>query len=104
MKRFLLPLLIAIFMLPGGQVLARKHVVIHKSPPHASRQSVIPLAAVPPLLIFYDLQRRTSCEGDVLGLGGAGFDASGPQTGNFLIPAVYRNECTPVVAPRRRRH
>lgn len=32
-----------------------------------------PLVVLPPLLVFYDIQRRGSCIGDPLGLGGPGF-------------------------------
>jgi hypothetical protein len=82
--------------------LARHHrVYIHKQPPVAAQQpATVPLVVIPPLAVFYDLARRTDCRGDVLGAGGAGFDAE-PKTGNFLIPAIYRSECS--AAPKGRK-
>lgn len=101
MKKVLLAIVIALLPISAQ---ARKHVTIHKAPPHVSTQPVlqVPVAFIPPLAIFYDLARRTDCRGDVLGMGGAGFDAE-PKTGNFLIPAAYRSECNPAAAPHSRR-
>lgn len=92
-------LLVALLVLPAS-ALARQRVVIHKAPPVVATQpAALPVAIIPPLALFYDLARRTDCRGDVLGMGGAGFEAQ-PQTGNFLIPAIYRSECQ--AQPRRR--
>ena len=72
-----------------------RHVTIHKMPPAPAQQPAgVALAVIPVVGMFYDLARRTNCEGDTLGMGGAGFDQE-PKTGNFLIPAVYRRECAP---------
>ena len=101
MKKILI--LIALFVLSTTDVLAarRTHVVIHKRPPHVSTQPVaVPVVLIPPLGMFYDLARRTNCEGDVLGLGGPGFSEPMP-VGNVMTTAYMRGEC-PTVAPRRR--
>jgi hypothetical protein len=98
MKKVLFAI-IALMLLPTSDAQARKHVYIHKRPPVAVQQpSSAPIAAIPVIGIFYDIARRTDCRGDVLGVGGAGFDAE-PKTGNFLIPAVYRSQCA--AQPRR---
>lgn len=118
MKKFLLLLLCSIVLLLPSEAFARKyvdpvfgrhhrtHVVIHKRYRVAHpivRPIVHPIAAVtfvvPPIAVFYDLQRRTSCEGDVLGLGGPGFSEPIP-VGNVMTTAYMRGEC-PGVAPRR---
>ena len=92
MTKILCALFVALLMLPTS-ALARKHVTIHKAPPHASTQPVlqVPVAFIPPLAIFYDLARRTDCRGDVLGLGGPSFTS--PANGNVLTPAIYRSQC-----------
>lgn len=56
----------------------------------------VPMIAVPPLIVFYDLQRRTSCIGDPLGLGGPGFSEPIRPGQNVLPPP----DCT--AQPRRR--
>lgn len=80
--------------------LAKKpHVVIRK--PVAPVVRPVPFTpvtlafvAAPPLLVFYDLERRTSCAGavDTLGLGGPGFDGRpvGPGQGNVMTPCWQR--------------
>jgi hypothetical protein len=90
----------ALMLLPASDAQARHrtHVTIHKDVP-AQQPSSAPIAAIPVIGIFYDIARRTDCRGDVLGVGGAGFDPE-PKTGNFLIPAVYRSQCA--AQPRRR--
>jgi hypothetical protein len=78
----------------------RTHVVIHKEAPSQTPVSVA-VAAIPVFGMFYDLARRTNCDGDVLGLGGPGFDSAiTPVTGNVMTTAYMRGEC-PGVAPRR---
>jgi hypothetical protein len=92
-------LLVVLLIVVGGGTVdarARTKVRIYKEAPsqQPSQQPAlqVPVAVIPPLAVFYDLARRVDCRGDVLGMGGAGFDAE-PKTGNFLIPAIYRKEC-----------
>lgn len=76
-------------MLPASALAKRHHVVIVKPSPQPVR--VAPLAVIPPLALFYDLTRRTNCQGDVLGLGGPGFtSAITPATGNVMTTAYAR--------------
>jgi hypothetical protein len=86
-------LLVALLLLSATPAFAkRQHVTIHKQPPAPAQQPAgVALAAIPVIGMFYDLGRRTSCDGDTLGIGGAGFDPE-PKTGNFLVPAVYRSQ------------
>lgn len=75
----------------------RSKVYINKQPaPYAIDASrTIPLAAVPPALIAFDLVRRTSCDPRIAvstGKGDPGFDPAGPLTGNFLWPAINRRD------------
>lgn len=83
--------LITLLTLPPAD--ARKRVRIYKpSPPYATQLPAYSLAAVPPALIVFDLVRRTSCDPKIAvstGPGDPGFDLSGPQVGNFLIPAIW---------------
>lgn len=112
MKKFLLIVLVAAFALPASEALARKrhHVVIHKPSPYAlpaNPDRAIPLAAVPPIAVAFDLVRRTSCDPRIAvstGPGDPGFDPAGPKYGNFLIPAIYRSECQAQVEPRQARY
>lgn len=126
MKKVLLLFCSIVLLLPSSEAFARKHyvdpvfgvkkhhrthVVIHKRPVcntpgcdggRPVQPIVIPVAAIPPLAIFYDLARRTDCRGDVLGLGGPGFSSPiTPATGNVMTTAYMRGECTPT--PRYRR-
>jgi len=104
-KLFCVILVTLLTLLPGAAQ-ARKHIVIHKLPPHASTQPVVPLVVVPPLAVLFDLARRTSCDPAVAvstGAGDPGFDPAGPATGNFLTPAIYRSQCNPAPTPQRRR-
>jgi hypothetical protein len=82
----------------------RKHVRIYKpSPPVCSTPGCdqwsrgnVPLVAVPPIAVAFDIARRTTCDPRIAvstGKGDPGFDPAGPKTGNFLIPAIYRSEC-----------
>jgi hypothetical protein len=99
MKIFLAVLLMTL-VLPTVVDARRTHVRVSK-PYYVERPTqpiAVPIAIIPPLAIFYDLQRRTSCEGDVLGLGGPGFTEPMP-VGNVMIPAVNRSACA--AAPRR---
>ncbi len=92
MKKILFAVLIALLMLPASALAKRHHVVIVKPSPQPVR--VAPLAVIPPLALFYDLTRRTNCQGDVLGLGGPGFtSAITPATGNVMTTAYMRGEC-----------
>lgn len=82
---------------------ARKSVHIYKpSPPLAYVPGAVPLVAVPPVAVVFDLVRRTSCDPAIAvstGPGDPGFDLKGPQTGNFLIPAIW-SRCATRPQPR----
>lgn len=72
----------------------RKHVRIYKpSPPAVDASRNVPLVAVPPIAVAFDLVRRTSCDPRIAvstGKGDPGFDlVNGPRVGNFLIPAIW---------------
>jgi hypothetical protein len=80
---------------------ARKHVRIYKPspPPVVSQPIYYPLAAAVPVVIAFDIARRTTCDTRIAvstGPGDPGFDPKGPKTGNFLVPAIYRSECNGV--------
>ena len=97
--------MVALFMLALPSVVDarhRTHVTITK-PYRPVQQPIIitaPVILIPPLGMFYDLARRTSCQGDTLGLGGPGFSSAiTPATGNVMTTAYMRGEC-PSVAPR----
>lgn len=101
MKKFLLLLLpVLCLTLTIDTADARKKVRIYKpSPPVVSQPIAYPLAVVPPVLVAFDIARRTSCDPRVAvgtGPGDPGFDPKGPTVGNFLIPAIYRRECNGV--------
>lgn len=102
MRKFLCALFIALLTLPATDALAKKkpvHVVVPKPYPVLHPVGVLAFVA-PPLAVFYDLQRRTNCEGDTLGLGGPGFTTPiTPATGNVMTTAYTRGQC-PNVAPR----
>jgi hypothetical protein len=102
MKTLVGVILVALFVLPAGDASARRraHVVVVKPYYRPAHPIVtVPVAVIPPLALFYDLARRTDCRGDVLGMGGPGFDSPiTPATGNVMIPAVNRAECQ--AAPR----
>jgi hypothetical protein len=74
----------------------RPHVVIPKPLPvikPTPLQAAGALAVVaPPLLVFYDLQRRITCMNppDPLGLGGPGFDGKPTPPSNIMVPACLR--------------
>jgi hypothetical protein len=89
--------LIIMLVLAASPAQARTHVRIHKLPPPRPvvQPVAVPIAAIPVLGMFYDLSRRTNCEGDVLGLGGPGFDSPiTPATGNVMTTAYMRGECS----------
>jgi hypothetical protein len=91
----------------------RKQVYINKPSPPCSTPGCdqwsrgnVPLVAVPPIAVAFDIARRTSCDPRIAvstGPGDPGFDPNGPKIGNFLIPAIYRSECNPTPTPTRRR-
>jgi hypothetical protein len=98
--------LFTIFMLALPSVVDarhRTHVTITKQYQRPVQQPIIitvPVLLVPPLGMFYDLARRTSCQGDTLGLGGPGFSSAiTPATGNVMTTAYMRGEC-PGIEPR----
>ncbi len=72
----------------------RKHVRIYKPSPPAVQ---VDPAAVIPVAVAFDLIRRTSCDPRIAvstGKGDPGFDlVNGPHVGNFLIPAINREQC-----------
>src|SRR5262245_48002710 len=73
----------------------KRTVLIPAAPrPLPAQPESIPLAAVPPLLVLYDLNRRINClvPPDPLGLGGPGFDGKplDPAKGNVMIPCWQR--------------
>lgn len=100
MNKVLCVLFIALLALPGVAVAKKRtHVVVPK-PYYVQRPThpiAVPFAVIPPLAMLYDLQRRTDCAGDTLGLGGPGFSEPMP-VGNVMIPAVNRSACA--AAPR----
>ena len=73
----------------------RTHVVVSK--PYIVRPAhpivTVPVAIIPPFAVFYDLSRRISCQGDILGMGGPGFSEPIP-VGNVMIPAQQRGACS----------
>jgi hypothetical protein len=78
------------------------HVLIQKQPapqPLPLQPEAIPLLAVPPLLVLYDINRRVNCLNppDPLGLGGPGFDGKpvDPAKGNVMIPCWQRRAMKP---------
>lgn len=99
MKKSLL-LAVIVLLIPSA-VESRTRVHIYKDAP--SYQPVTPLAIIPPLAIFLDLARRTSCDSTIAvatGPNDPGFNSFPP--GNYMIPAIH-NRCNPQVTPYRRR-
>ena len=98
MKKIICAILAVAFVLPATHAVAktRHHVVIHKSPSQGTRQQQVFFLAfiAPPVLVAYDLQRRTNCVGDSAGLGGPGFDRPVLPTDNALITAYQRGLCS----------
>lgn len=67
---------------------ARQRVVIPPRP--VQPIATVPLVAVPPIAVVYDLAIRSSCDPRVHLIGaGPGFDPKQPIVGNFLLPAIY---------------
>ena len=96
-------ILVALLLLSSSGALARHrtHVVIHKAP--AQQPAAVPLVAVPPIAVAFDLIRRTSCDPTTAvatGPDDPGFTSH--PVGNYLVPAIYRSECNPAPAPHRR--
>lgn len=89
--------ILALILASSGAEAARRHVYIYKrSPVVATQPAAVPLVAVPPIAVAFDLARRTSCDPAIAistGPGDPGFDPAGPKVGNFLIPAIHRSEC-----------
>lgn len=97
MKRLLLAALVLAVGVPAAEAAKRKEVYINKPspPPVVSQPIYYPMAAVPPVLVAFDLVRRTSCDPAIAVSAGKcdpGFDTSPgcPLTGNFLLPAIKR--------------
>ena len=77
-------------------VVEAKHKTTHVriTKPYVVQPVSIPVVLIPPMGMLYDLSRRTNCQGDILGLGGPGFDAPiTPATGNVMTTAYMRGEC-----------
>ena len=53
----------------------------------------MPLVAIPPIAVAFDIARRTSCNPAVALTGGPGFEEKYGGTGNWLVPALYRSQC-----------
>lgn len=74
----------------------RQHVRIYKPPQPIDASGNVPLVAVPPVAVAFDLIRRTSCDPRIAvstGKGDPGFDlVNGPKVGNFLLPAINRRD------------
>lgn len=84
----------------------KPHVVIQKPalpPPIPVQPIAYPVAAIPPLAIFYDLNRRINCltPPDPLGLGGPGFDGKPTPPSNVMIPCYERRLIAQRPAPKR---
>lgn len=96
--------IIALSISTPADAAKRKKVYINKPSPPEQLQNV-PLIAVPPALVAFDLIRRTSCDPRIAvstGKGDPGFDlVNGPLYGNFLVPAIYRKECQNQPQPKR---
>lgn len=103
MKKILLALLALALVLPATDTLAKKRtqVRVHKPAPCATpgcdqwSKGDVPLIAVPPIAVAFDLARRMSCDPAIdrpYGIADPGYPG-GAQVGNFLIPAIYRAEC-----------
>ena len=97
MKALLVALLLVALM-TEAQAQRRARVTVNPLPPRPVQPiaPAVPLVAVPPLLVFYDLSRRTSCIGDPMGLGGPGFSEPIKPGMNVLPPP----DCT--AQPKRR--
>lgn len=91
-------LLVTLALFLTTEALAQSRVTVRPRParPVQPIAPAVPLVAVPPLLVFYDLQRRSSCIGDPLGLGGPGFSEPIRPGQNVKPPP----DCT--AQPRRR--
>lgn len=87
--------IVVLLLLTNGQAAARTHVVIHKRPPVATTQPAsVPLVAVPPIAVAFDLIRRTSCDPAIAvatGPNDPGFNSF--PVGNYLTPAIHRSAC-----------
>jgi hypothetical protein len=90
--RVVLGVLLAVAM-PIAADAKRTHVRIYKEAP-VQQPSALPLVAVPPVAVAFDLIRRTSCDPMIAvatGPDDPGFTSH--PVGNYLIPAIYRSEC-----------
>jgi hypothetical protein len=97
-KKLLLCAAALALVIPTTADARRKPIRIYKpSQPIEIRGSDIPIVAIPPAAVAFDLIRRTSCDPRIArstGKGDPGFDlVNGPLYGNFLVPAIYRKEC-----------
>src|SRR5262245_5827907 len=97
MKHLLFALLATALIVPATAVAKKAtkpakppSIVIPKPLPAYPLQPLAALAVVaPPLLVYYDLQRRVQCldPPDPLGLGGPGFDGKPtPASGGVMVP------------------
>src|SRR5262245_28335696 len=80
----------------------RTSVIVPAPLPVPPQLESIPLIAVPPLLVLYDLNRRVNCllPPDPLGLGGPGFDGKPMPVGNVMVPCYMRTAIAERPSPR----
>ena len=97
MKTIIITLFALICAITAAEAAKKKrtHVVVPKPYPiqPTPLQTFGALAFVaPPLLVFYDLNRRVNCLNppDPYGLGGPGFDGKPTPPTNVMIPACER--------------
>ena len=95
MKKTVLALAVLAALCSVADAKKRTHVTVVKpSPPVVAQPVGMTVAAIPVVGMFYDLARRTNCQGDVLGVGGPGFSSPiTPATGNVMTTAPMRGEC-----------
>ena len=103
----LIVLLIALLLLPvdAASAAKRPHVVVRKPAPppvYPAQPIAYPIAAIVPLAILYDLNRRLNCldPPDPLGLGGPGFDGKPTPPTNIMVPCYERRYLAGQPTPR----
>ena len=102
MRKIIFTILASVLLIFPAMAAKKKTQVVVPAKRVTIVQQPIPLIAIPPLAVAFDLIRRTSCDPNVavsLGKGDPGFDPEGPKTGNFLIPAIWER-CANRPTPR----